>query len=223
MRSLPVKSFQNLSLLQNLYRLKALGFEYIDHFDFNEKSDFEQPHTLEELTKSIHSCHMCDLSKSRTQSMGGFGNKHAELFFLDYSVSQIQDSSNSYYSGRSGEILKNMIEKVLALRVEDVFFTHAVKCKTLHTQKPSDSEFDSCKGYLFSQLELIKPKIVVTLGADAYSHLTNDHDNFENVRGHVIDFKSYKLVPIYHPQHLLRNPALKKIAMQDLKTIQALF
>jgi len=215
-----VNSFQNLSLLQNLYRLKALGFEYIDHFNINEKSTYETPHSLEELSKSIASCHMCDLSKSRKQSLSGFGNPDADLVILDYSVSQIQDDTNNYYAGRSGEILKNMVENVIALRVEDVFLTHAIKCKTLHTQKPSNSEWESCKGYLFSQIEFIHPKVIVTLGEEAYTHLTNDKDNFENVRGHVIDFKNYKLIPIYHPQHLLRNPELKKITLNDLKTIK---
>ncbi|MDQ7042248.1 MAG: uracil-DNA glycosylase, partial [Sulfurimonas sp.] len=110
-----LKSYQNLVLLQNLYRLKSIGFEYIDHFNINEKTSYEIPASIEELSANISSCHLCDLSKSRTQSMSGHGNHQADLLVLDFSVSQTQDSSNNYYNGRSGETLKNMIEKVLNL------------------------------------------------------------------------------------------------------------
>jgi DNA polymerase len=217
-----MKSFQNLILLQNLYRLKAIGFEYIDHFSLNEKNNYEQPNSLEELVHNVTQCHLCDLSKSRTQSMGGYGNANANLVIIDDLVSQAQDSASSYYVGRSGETLKNMIEKVLHLSVNDVYMTHAIKCKPLQSNKPSPSEWNSCKGYLFSQLEFIRPKVIVTLGEEAYAHLTNDTtDNFENVRGHVIDYKEYKLIPIYHPQYLLRNPELKKITLNDLHTIKS--
>jgi len=216
-----LKSYQNLVLLQNLYRLKAMGFEYIDHFNINEKTTYEKPISIEELSSNIASCHLCDLSKSRSQSMSGFGSKNAELMILDYSVSQHQDSENDYYAGRSGETLKNMIEKVLGYSTQDVFLTHCVKCKTLNTNKPSPSELNSCKSYLYAQIDFIKPKVIVTLGEDAYAHLSGNNDNFENVRGHVINFKGIKLIPIYHPQFLLRNPESKKITMTDLKSIKS--
>jgi len=216
-----LKSFQNLILLQNLYRLKAIGFEYIDHFTCNNQEEMLQPHSLEVLEKQIVSCHLCDLSKSRTQSMPGHGNRSAKLFILDYVVSQTQDATAEYYSGRSGESLKNMIEKVIGLSVDDVYFTHVVKCKPLQSNHPSPSEEASCKQYLLAQLDFIKPDVIVTLGPQAYSALTDDTDNFENVRGHLIDFNKHKLVPIYHPQFLLRNPELKKITLHDLHTIKS--
>ena len=215
-----MKSYQNLVLLQNLYRQKAVGFEYSDLFDLNEKNRFEKPESMDELISDISTCHLCDLSKSRTQSMAGFGSYDANLMIVDFSVSAHDDMTNSYYSGRSGEILKNMITNVLLLDIKDVYFTHTVKCKPLNSNIPSISEFDSCKNYLFMQMEFIKPKVIVTLGADAYTKLCND-DNFEEVRGHVIDFKEYKLVPIYHPQYMMRNPQSKKITLDDLKTIKS--
>ena len=216
-----MKSFQNLLLLQNLYRLKTLGFEYCDPFSVNVKNSFIKANTLEELQKNISTCHLCDLSKSRTQSMPGFGDTNADIMFIDYSVSLNDDTSNSYYTGRSGEILKNMITNVLGLQTKDVYFTHAIKCKALNSNTPSTSEWDSCKDYLFSQIEFIKPKIIVTLGKDAYAKVTSENDNFSSVRGHVINFKDYKLIPIFHPNHLLRNPDDKKIALNDLKTIKS--
>jgi DNA polymerase len=116
-----------------------------------------------------------------------------------------------------------MIENVLDLHVEDIYYTHAIKCKPLNSNTPSISEWTTCSGYLFSQIELIKPKIIVTLGVESYSKITDDEENFENVRGNVIDFKEYKLIPIYHQGHLLRNPELKKITLNDLKKIKSIY
>ena len=216
-----MKSYQNLVLLQNLYRQKALGFEYSDPFSVNEANIYETATSLEQVSKNITSCYLCDLSKSRTQSMSGYGNKNAELMIIDFTVSSTDDSQNAYYTGRSGESLKKMVENVLHLNIEDIYFTHAVKCKTLNSNIPSNSEFNSCKSYLFSQIESIQPKVIVTLGETAYYKVTEENDNFENVRGHVIDFKKYQLIPIYHPAYLLRNPELKKITLNDLKTIKS--
>ena len=216
-----MKSYQNLVLLQNLYRQKALGFEYSDPFSINEKNGFEKPKSLEELSANISTCHLCDLSKSRSQSMSGFGAHNADLMIIDFTVSSNEDSTNSYYAGRSGDILKKMIENVLYLKIEDIYFTHAIKCKPLSSNIPSKSEFNSCKSYLFSQIEFIQPKVIVTLGKDAYAKVTGEDENFESVRGHVIDFKNYKLIPIYHPQYLLRNPESKKITLNDLNTIKS--
>lgn len=216
-----MKSYQNLVLLQNLYRLKAIGYEYIDPFSVNEESSFEVPASLEALQENVQRCHLCDLSKSRQQSLSGFGSKSADLMIVDYMVSQGQDASNNYYAGRSGETLKNMIEKVLGVGINDVYATHIVKCKPLSVNEPSPSECNSCKPYLQAEIEFVQAKVIVTLGENAYAELTGDKDNFENVRGHVIDFKSYKLVPIYHPHYLLRNPDLKRVTMNDLKTIKS--
>jgi DNA polymerase len=215
-----LKSFQNLVLLQNLYRLKALGFSYVDSFNINTVNNFTKPNNLDELCKDISTCHLCDLSKSRSQSMYGYGNIDADLMVVDYSVSLSEDSQNNYYVGKSGETLKKMIENVLELKTSDVYFTHQIKCKPLNSNTPSASEWESCKPYLWAQIEFIKPKVIVTLGKSAYENLTGENENFESVRGHVIDYKSYKLVPIYHPQYLLRNPEYKKITMSDLKTIK---
>ena len=216
-----MKSYQNLVLLQNLYRLKALGFEYIDFFSVNITDIHLKPKSLNDLQKNMQTCHLCDLSKSRKQVMGGFGDSNARLMIIDFSVSLSEDSTNSYYSGRSGESLKKMVENVLKLNIDDVYLTHAIKCKPLNANKPSSSEWNSCKSYLFSQIEFVKPDVVVTLGEDAYASLTGENENFESVRGHLINCKKYKLIPIYHPQHLLRNPELKKTTLNDLKTIKS--
>jgi len=213
-------SFQNLTLLRNLYLQKIIGFEYSDPFFVNKSISSQMPRDIDALKSNILTCHLCDLNKSRTQSMIGFGDENADIMIVDYSVSQNEDEQNSYFIGRSGEMLKNMCQNVLNLKIEDIYFTHSIKCKPLNANEPSSSEANSCKTYLLAQIEFIKPKIIITLGLNAYENLTNDIGNFENVRGHLCDFKEYKLVPIYHPNYLLRNPELKKTTLNDLKTIK---
>ncbi len=153
--------------------------------------------------------------------MLGYGKSSAKVMVIDFDVSNSQDKENRYYSGRIGESLKNMLEEILQLKVEDIYYTHSIKCKPLNSNVPSHSEWNSCKGYLYSQIEFIKPKFIITLGEDVYNNITTDKENFEKIRGHIIDFPYYKLMPIYHPKHLLRNPELLTITLNDLKKIKS--
>ncbi len=216
-----MQSYQNLKILQNLYRLKALGYTYSDPIKINEQTIATQPKDLASLHDQILTCHLCDFSKSRTQSMPGSGFENAKVMFVDYTVSELEDSTSSYYVGRSGEMLKKMIQNVLKLSLEEVYYTHAIKCKPLRHTHDLSLQWQSCKSYLFTQIELIRPKVIVTLGEESFYALMGEKETFESLRGHIINFKKSHLVPIYHPNFLLRNPNLKKIVYNDLKTIKS--
>ncbi len=216
-----MRSYQNIAILQNLYRLKAIGFDYVDPIIINTKNDEVLSDDIYELSNMINTCYLCDLSKSRHQSMSGFGNTNADLVFVDAFVSSHEDETNNYFASRSGQSLQIMIEKVLHLNLNDIFLTHGVKCTPLGTNQPSPSEYKSCFPYLQKQLEIIKPRIVVALGEEAYKLLNNNEDNFEAVRGEIITLPEYKLIPMYHPAYLLRNPSMKKLALQDLNLLKA--
>ena len=209
-------------MLQNLYRLKALGFNYSDPFVTNRPAVMQElPDDLMQLQGIVSECHLCDLSKSRQQSMPGIGNLNADLMIVDAYVSLSEDASNAYYTGKSGESLVNMLEKVIGVRKESVYMTHAVKCKPLGTNTPSKSEFDSCKPYIYKQIEMIRPKVIMTLGEEAYKLLSGDDTPFEQVRGQKVNFDNYIIIPIFHPQYLLRNPSMKVATLSDLKTIKS--
>lgn len=215
-------SFQNLALLENLYRLKALGFSYTDPMTPNSSqfSPSTLPDSLDSLSSAITQCYLCDLSKSRRQSLIGHGSPNASIMFIDAFVSTAEDEENSFYVGRSGVMLRDMIEKVLSLPLNDVYITHAVKCKPFGFQTPSSSEFQSCVGYLNKQIALIQPKIIIPLGSDAYESLCTNADDFERVRGEIIPYGDACIIPMYHPLYLIRNPSLKKDTMRDLLTIK---
>lgn len=217
-----MKSYQNLIILQNLYRLKALGYTYVDPIEINESTPEISASDPLNLKRQIETCHLCDFSKSRSQSMSGFGSYDAPVMFIDHIVSHLEDSSNDYFCGRSGEMLKNMIQNVLELPLNSVFYTHTIKCKPLDIRSSYQSEWLSCRSYLFTQIEQIRPKVIVTLGAEAFANVTGTTtEEFEKVRGHIIEFKKSRLVPIYHPGFILRNPNLKKVVFNDLKTIKS--
>lgn len=190
------------------------------HLNQNRNTSSILPETLDSLIKMVSECQLCDLSKSRRQSMAGSGSNQAKIFILDAFVSPAEDESNTYFSGRSGSMLKDMIEKVLLLDLKDVYFTHAVKCKPFGFQHPSTSECNSCSPYLHKQLEIVSAPVIVTLGADAYRLLTHDESDFERVRGHLIPYMNRVVIPIFHPSHLLRNPSLKAETMRDLLLIK---
>lgn len=215
-------SYQNLAYLENLYRLKSLGFNYVDPISPNKSQDQTSslPNSYETLAQTIRGCHLCDLSKSRSQSMVGQGTLHPKIVFLDAFVSSAEDESNGYYTGRSGVMLRDMIEKVLGLSVDDVYITHAVKCKPFGFQQPSPSECSSCSPFLHKQLEILSPKIIVPLGCDAYELLTHDTSDFDRLRGQKIPFGNSHIIPLFHPTFLLRNPSFKKETMRDLQTIK---
>ncbi len=84
------------------------------------------------------------------------------------------------------------------------------------------SEFESCKAYLFKQIDLIQPKIIIALGEKAYRLITGDTTPFEQVRGEHVNFSTFSLIPIYHPTYLLRNPSLKRETLYDLNKIKSI-
>ena len=112
--------------------------------------------------------------------MSGYGNTRAQLMLIDAYVSAAEDEAAEYYVGRSGVMLRDMIEKVLYKKIEEVYFTHAVKCKPFGFQTPSESEYNSCIGYLNKQIDLIKPRVIVTWFYQALSktkmHLKSQKD-----------------------------------------------
>ncbi len=188
----------------------------------NEDSRFSDilPHDINALHSQISQCHLCDLSKTRQRVLSGFGNANAEIMIIDAYPSMLEDESGDSFSGRAGSSLKKMIENVLDLNINSIYLTHILKCKPSHQNKVLDTEFSSCKPYLLKQIELVNPKIIVSLGELAYTHLIKDSNSFENVRGHKIPFENRTLIPIHHPSHLLRNPSLKKCTMGDLQIIK---
>jgi len=218
-----MKNLKNALLLKQLYLLKQLGYNYTSVTAFKEdEPDLTLPNTLEKLKKQAEECHLCALSKSRHSVVFGEGNSHADILFVGEAPGATEDSSGKPFAGRSGEMLTKMIENVLHISRQDVYISNIVKCRPANNAEPSSSEAHSCLPYLLKQIELIKPKIIIALGATAYHYLSGDDSDISKVRGRMQEQNGYKLMPTYHPSYLLRNPSAKKDVLEDLKIVKGM-
>ena len=218
-----MKNLRNALLLKQLYQLKQLGYNYTNISAYREDElDLTLPNTLESLQKQAEKCHLCELSKSRGKVVFGEGNPHADLLIIGEAPGATEDSSGKPFVGRSGELLTKMIENVLLLSRNDVYITNIVKCRPPNNQVPTPTQAHTCQPYLLKQIELIKPKLIVTLGATAYHFLTGDETEISKIRGTVHKQNGYTLIPTYHPSFLLRNPSAKKEVFEDLKKLKEL-
>jgi len=219
-----MKNLHNSLLLKQLYQLKNLGYKYTSEKPFSEddKILLELPNTLQQLKQQALNCHLCSLSKSRTQVLFGEGNENANIMFIGDVPLEIEDNEGKIFLGRGGEMLTSMIEKVLKIPRQEVYLTNLLKCRPLANKEVHESEYHTCKAYLFKEIALIKPKVIITLGEKAYHYLTNDLSPLKEIRGEVIEKENYIIVPTYHPSFLLKNPSLKIDVFEDLKRVREL-
>lgn len=218
-----MKNLKNALLLKQLYQLKQLGYRYTSVTPYKEEEpNLSLPDTLDYLKKQAQECHLCDLSKQRNKVVFGMGNPKATLMIVGDTPSSSDDSTGEIFTGRTGELLTKMIENVLGLRREDVYITNALKCRAIETLNPSTTHLHTCYPYLLKEIALVEPKVVLALGEVAYHMLTQDESPLEKVRGIIQKQENYQLIATYHPNHLLRNPAMKKEVFEDLKRVKGL-
>ena len=210
-----------LEILYNLYRLQWLGYEYMQPIEIQQSSR-DLPDDLEELKKIVLDCHLCDLAKTRKNVVFGEGDPKANLMFVGEGPGATEDETGRPFVGRAGQLLTKMIENVLELKRSDVYIANIVKCRPPNNRVPTPEEVEKCIPYLWKQIEIIDPKIIVALGSTSYRHLTGDKTPISKIRGEVIDFGGRKLIPTFHPSFLLRNPSKKREAYEDLLKIKEL-
>lgn len=216
---------ERYKLLQDLYTHKFFGFEYFDDIKptFKQELPTNTSNSLNSLNDIVKNCHLCQLSNTRKNIVFGEGDENAEIMFIGEAPGALEDEIGKPFVGRSGEMLTKIITNVLEISRSEVYISNILKCRPHNNAIPTFEEVSSCKDYLFQQIEIIKPKIIVTLGEIAYKYLTNDMDmSITKIRGSIIDFGNIKLVPIYHPSYLLRNPSAKKDVLRDIKKVKAL-
>jgi len=219
-----MKNLHNALLLKQLYQLKELGYKYTDAklYSHKEKNSLSLPHNLEALKKQAQNCHLCSLSKGRTKVVFGEGNPDADIMFIGDIPLEIEDNDGRIFLGKSGDMLTAMIEKVLGIPRSEVYLSNLLKCHPILSKEVNESEFHTCKSYLFKEIELVQPKVIVTLGERAYHYLTGDVTPLKKIRGTLITRDNATILPTYHPSFLLRNPSLKKDVFEDLKRVATL-
>src|ERR1043166_1572635 len=177
--------------------------------------------TLDELVATVAECRKCFLCEGRTRTVPGEGDPHARLMFVGEGPGQTEDQTARPFVGRAGELLTQIIEAI-GLRREAVFIANAVKCRPPQNRKPLPDELAACWPYLERQIELIRPRVLVALGATAAESLLQARKSLTELRGRVHSYRGIPLVVTYHPAALLRNPNWKKPTWDDVRIARQL-
>lgn len=173
--------------------------------------------TLEAIREDIGDCTRCKLhTLGRQQVVFGVGSPRAELMFVGEGPGADEDVQGVPFVGRAGQLLTKMIEAMGFTR-DQVYIANVVKCRPPENRNPEPDEIASCEPFLFRQIESIKPKVIVALGAFAAKTLLRSEEPISKLRGRVFDYHGAKLIPTFHPSFLLRSPNQKKFAWDDLK------
>jgi DNA polymerase len=215
-----VKQLYTALNLKKMLSLRELGVEWVEPIVEFKEEEASLPNSMQDLQNIVLNCHLCQLSKSRLNVVFGEGNTDANIMFVGEAPGASEDSVGRPFVGRAGELLTKMIENVLFIKRSDVYIANILKCRPPQNRTPSTSEALTCRPYLLKQIELIKPKLIVALGATAYQYLSNDNTPISKIRGHFFDNQEYKILPTYHPSYLLRNPSAKKEAFEDMKKVK---
>lgn len=184
----------------------------------NEK-EMTPEQALRAIREDIGDCTRCVLHKQgRKQIVFGVGNPRADIMFVGEAPGADEDTHGEPFVGRAGQLLNNMIS-AMGIRREDVYIANIIKCRPPGNRTPERDECDTCSPFLMRQIEVVKPKILVALGAVAAKTLLGVNDAMINLRGRIYDFKNTKLAVTYHPAYLLRDPRQKKETWKDLQMV----
>ena len=186
---------------------------------------------LKLIREDLGDCTRCKLhQQGRKQIVFGVGNPHADLMFVGEGPGADEDAQGEPFVGRAGQLLNNMI-KAMGLRREDIYIANVVKCRPPGNRTPERDECETCSPFLMRQIAVIKPKVVVALGAVAAKNLLAINAPMSELRGRFYDFmpsgarssdpswEGAKLAVTYHPAFLLRDPRQKGEAWKDLQMV----
>ena len=177
---------------------------------------------LAAVRADIGDCTRCKLhAQGRTQIVFGVGNPDADLMFVGEAPGADEDIQGFPFVGRAGQLLTKIIEAI-DLKREDVYIANVIKCLPPGNRNPEPDEVATCEPFLFRQIDVIKPKVIVALGKYAAQTLLRRDTPISRLRGQIFDYRGAKLVPTFHPAYLLRNPSSKREVWEDMKLVKRL-
>jgi DNA polymerase len=176
--------------------------------------------TLLKVREDLGECARCKLHKTRNKIVFGDGSAKAQLVFVGEGPGADEDAQGLPFVGRAGKLLTQMIE-AMGLQRSDVYICNVVKCRPPGNRQPEPDEVEKCSPFLFRQLDVLQPKVIVCLGATAAQTLLQTNRGISHFRGQWMDFRGYKMLATYHPAYLLRNPVAKGDVWKDLQKVMA--
>jgi DNA polymerase len=204
-----------LKRLAKLYQLQRFGAGYFQNEPIAQGEDL--PQDPKRLAAMISRCHLCPLVKLRKNAMIGVGAMRRRIMIVVEEPSAREDETGRWFCGSSGETLKNIIERGMALSLDDVYVAAAIRCHSFG--RADDSAFISCRGYLVAEIERLQPKVVIALGKRAFNALCGGDETIEAARGRLWScaFDRAMVVPSYSLGYMRLNQRAKKETALDLK------
>ena len=175
---------------------------------------------FDELVRRIRSCTLCTLSEKRTQAVPGEGSRTADIMFIGEGPGFYEDRDGRPFVGQAGRLLDELLSSI-ELDRESVYITNMIKCRAPNNRDPLPSEIQSCGPYLDEQIELIAPRIIVTLGRYSFGKFFPDQ-TISKARGRPQKLNGLVIYPIYHPAAALHNPRLRPALEQDFQNLRSL-
>lgn len=174
---------------------------------------------LAEIAARVARCKKCRLCETRTNTVPGQGNPRPEIMFVGEGPGADEDQQGLAFVGRAGQLLTKIIE-AMGLTRDEVFIGNIVKCRPPDNRVPEPDEMEKCLPYLKEQIAILKPKVIICLGATAVKGLFGpDLEGITKIRGQWRTYEGIDTMPTYHPAYLLRNPPMKADAWKDMKEV----
>jgi len=171
---------------------------------------------LQLIRDEMGDCTRCPLHSGRNKLVFGDGSASARLMFVGEGPGADEDAQGLPFVGRAGQLLNNMIA-AMGLKREEVYIANVVKCRPPGNRVPEPEEGATCSPFLFRQIDVVRPEVLVALGATAATYLLGHRQPLAGLRGRVHSVRGTKLIVTYHPAYLLRDPRQKKEAWADLQ------
>ena len=177
---------------------------------------------LQAVREELGDCTRCRLHGGRTNLVFGVGRPDADLMFVGEAPGRDEDRQGEPFVGRAGQLLTKIIEAI-DLRREDVYIANVVKCRPPQNRNPERDEVETCRPFLFAQIDAVGPRVIVALGAFAVRTLLDDDKlPISRARGRVYACRGAKLIPTFHPAFLLRSPDRKRDVWEDMKRVRSI-
>jgi uracil-DNA glycosylase family 4 len=177
---------------------------------------------LAAIREEIGDCMRCKLCRlGRRQIVYGVGNPRADLMFVGEAPGRDEDVQGIPFVGRAGQKLTQIIEAI-GLKRDDVYIANVIKCRPPENRNPEPDEVEVCEQFLFRQIDVIGPKVIVALGTFAARSLLKTDAPISRLRGRIYEYRGAKLVPTFHPAYLLRNPSCRREVWEDMKKVRSL-
>ena len=188
--------------------------------NFRIQQLFSYPHdNYQNLKEKALKCSRCQLREGANQVVMGEGNINNKIMLIGEGPGADEDRLGSPFVGRAGKLMDKMLAAV-DLKREDLYITNVIKCRPPGNRVPHQNEFEACVSILRAEIELVQPKVIVTLGSTATKYLINPEKSITKVRGKWFQRGDIFFLPTFHPAYLLRNEKMKKYSWYDFKLIK---